>query len=86
MHINKFEVKGLRLAAAGQWGLAKLPCSEHAVPVEKKNTVMIQRKDMGTKYRTRANKGRGFYSKIIFLTLHIGMFYHFLEHMPTNQC
>ena len=28
-----FEVIGIGLAAAGQWGLAKLPCSEHAVTV-----------------------------------------------------
>ena len=28
-----FEVQGLGLAAAGRWGLAKLPCSEHAVTV-----------------------------------------------------
>ena len=26
-------MEGLGLAAAGRWGLAKLPCSEHAVTV-----------------------------------------------------
>ena len=37
-------------------------------------------------YRTRANKGRGFYSKIIFSNLHNGVFYQFMFILSTLNC
>ena len=53
-----FEVYGLGLAAAGQWGLAKLPCLKHAV------TVMSPQLRTETKTKTTS-------VKIIFLGLTI---------------